>query len=79
MEIINTSNTVGRRNYVKKSVVGNFNPETKPNEPDTGETEKIIITPPTGEQNYIPIIAYAGTMLVILMAGIIIIKKKVLR
>lgn len=79
LEIINTSNTVGRRNYVKKSVVGNFNPETKPNEPDTGETEKIIITPPTGEQNYIPIIAYAGTMLVILMAGIIIIKKKVLR
>ena len=78
LEIINISNTVGRRSYVEKSVVGNFNPETNPKEPDEGETEKIIVTPPTGEANYIPIIAYAGMMLVILATGIIIIKKKVL-
>lgn len=80
-EILQLSNTVGRRDM--DAIPGNQDPDIRqsddvlPEEYDADVTEKIIITPPTGEnkaQYYI-----LGVIIVlILVGGIIVIKKKVI-
>lgn len=76
VEIVKTSNTVGRR--MAFSVVGNQDPlASKPSEVDTAMAERVIILPPFGSQTvYYGLIAVVA---VLLIAGIIIIKKKVLK
>ena len=76
VEIVQTSNTVGRR--MAFSVVGNQDPlASKPSEVDTAMAERVIILPPFGSQTvYYGLIAVVA---VLLIAGIIIIKKKVLK
>ena len=76
IEIVKTSNTVGRR--MAYSVVGNQNPlANEPAEVDTSMAEKIVILPPFGEVHIYYIL---GTIVAILLiGGIILIKKKVLK
>lgn len=78
-EILQYSNTVGRRDM--DAIPGNQDPnadtEKKEFEYDTDFTERIIITPPTGESKAIYyVISTIG--LVILFTGIVLIKRKVL-
>ena len=75
VEIIKTSNTVGRR--MAYSVVGNQNPtSTDASEVDSNVAEKIVILPPFGEERIYYIL---GTVVAImLIGGIILIRKKVL-
>ena len=71
-EIMQTSNTVGRR--MAYSVVGNQDPTTEPTEVDTAKAEKVLILPPFGT-NYL----YYGLAILVtitLVAGIVFIKKK---
>ena len=74
VELVKSSNTVGRRmNY---SVVGNQNPIEDPAEIDSDDAEQITILPPFGNTHiYYYLI---GTVAVILVAGIILIKVFVL-
>ena len=74
-EILQYSNLVGRRDM--DTIPGNQNPDEDPYEYDTDFTERILITPPYGENKAIYIVLGA-TILAILTAGIILIKKKVL-
>lgn len=78
VEIVKTSNDVGRRNAY--SVVGNQNPTKDVTEVDTDVAEIVKILPPYGNGGIYYII---GTIVIlssaILIAGIIFIKKKVLR
>ena len=82
-EIVQISNSNGRR--MAYSVVGNQDPidsedntaQAEPSELDTANAEQIIINPPTGENRAIYIILPIVAV-VIIAAGIIIIKKKVL-
>ena len=78
VEIVKTSNTVGRRNQY--SVVGNQNPTQKPQELDSDISEAVKILPPFGA-NITYIIIAITTMIsaVILVGGIILIKKKALK
>ena len=76
VEITNTNNTVGRR--MAYSVAGNQDPTAQPAEADTDDAEEIVILPPFGQQHYIYYILGAG-IAVILIAGVIIIKKKILK
>ena len=74
-EITQYSNTVGRR--MAYSVVGNQDPATTPTEVDSAGAEKVIILPPFGHTYmYIGITIAA---LAIVVIGIILIKKKVLK
>ena len=74
-EIVQTSNTVGRR--MAYSIVGNQNPTENPSEVDSSQAERIVILPPTGEPYlYLGIGAIA---IIILIGGVIIIKKKVIK
>ena len=74
-EIIKTSNAVGRR--MAYSVVGNQNPtDKKAAEVDSSMAEKVVILPPFGETHIYYIIG--AVVAVILIGGIILIKKKVL-
>jgi len=78
VEIVRTSNEVGRRNAY--SVVGNQNPIKEATEVDTDIAEIIKILPPFGNGGIYYIIA--ATIILasaILIVGIIFIKKKVLR
>ena len=76
VEIVKTSNTVGRR--MAYSVVGNQDPlAEEPSEVDSNVAEKIVILPPFGEVRMYYIL---GTIVaIILIGGIILIKKKVLK
>ena len=78
VEIVKTSNDVGRRNAY--SIVGNQNPTKEPTEVDTDRAEIVKILPPFGNGGIYYIIAtitiLASAMLIV---GIIFIKKKVLR
>lgn len=78
VEIVKTSNDVGRRNAY--SVVGNQNPTKDVTEVDTDVAEIVKILPPYGNGGIYYII---GTIVIlasaILITGIIFIKKKVLR
>lgn len=77
-EIVKTSNDVGRRNAY--SVVGNQNPLEEPQEIDTDRADLVQILPPYGNggTNYIIAITVILSS-VVLIAGIIFIKKKVLK
>ena len=77
-EIVVTSNDVGRRNAY--SVVGNQNPVNDPEEIDTDRADIVQILPPYGSTgtNYIIAIILAISS-VVLIVGIIFIKKKVLK
>ena len=60
------------------SIPGNYKPSESPNEPDESEVE-LIITGPTGEnQQYLPYIILIISGTIILVTGIIFIKKKVI-
>lgn len=62
-----------------ESVPGNYVPGTGPSETDDGMAETTIVTPATGgNQNYLLPIMIGVTAFVILGAGIIIIKKRVI-
>lgn len=76
VEIVKTSNTVGRR--MAYSVVGNQNPmEEEPSEVDTSVAEKIVILPPFGEVRIYYILG--AVVAIMLIGGIILIRKKVLK
>ena len=76
VEIVKTSNTVGRR--MAFSIVGNQDPTKEPAEVDSSRAERIIILTPFGDNTIIYIIS-AIIVLIVLIAGIIIIKTKVLK
>lgn len=78
VEIVKTSNDVGRR--MAYSVVGNQNPNGDITEVDADRAEIVKILPPFGNAG-IPYIIAGITLLasVILITGIIFIKKKVLK
>ena len=58
---------------------GSYVPGTSPNEPDTDESETVIVTPSTGANlAFVIPITVAIISLVILGTGIILIKKKVI-
>ena len=78
VEIVKTSNTVGRKN--EYSVVGNQDPSKEPQEMDSDRSETVRILPPFGDTGIYYIIAItiiAGVGIIII--GIIFIKRKVLR
>ena len=78
VEIVKTSNTVGRRN--EYSVVGNQDPTKEPQEMDSDKAEVIRILPPFGNAGIYIIIATTVIIAIgILASGIIFIKKKVLK
>lgn len=78
-EILQYSNTVGRRDM--DAIPGNQEPNADPDkdefEYDTDFTERVIITPPTGENKSFYYVISA-VVLVILSTGIVLIKRKVL-
>ena len=74
-EILQLSNTVGRRDM--DALAGNQDPNGEPAEYDSDFTEKVIITPPTGE-NRAYYFVLGTVVLIILIGGIILIKRKVL-
>lgn len=77
-EIVSTNNTVGRR--MAYSVVGNQDPTKEPAEVDADDAQEVTILPPFGQKyNYNIYYYIAAGVAVILVAGIIIIKKKVLK
>ena len=76
VEIVKTSNTVGRR--MAYSVVGNQDPlANEPSEVDANVAEKIVILPPFGEVRMYYILG--AIIAVLLIGGIVLIKKKVLK
>lgn len=78
VEIVKTSNDVGRRNAY--SVVGNQNPTLEPTEVDSDRAEIVKILPPYGNAGIGYIIATIVLLSsAILISGIVLIKKKVLR
>lgn len=78
VEIVKTSNDVGRRNAY--SVVGNQNPAEDAAEVDTNVAQIVKILPPFGNSGepYV-IAAIIGASSLILIAGIVFIKKKILK
>ena len=60
------------------SIVGNQDPTKEPAEVDSSRAERIIILTPFGDNTIIYIIS-AIIVLIVLIAGIIIIKTKVLK
>ena len=78
VEIVKTSNTVGRRNNF--SVVGNQNPKGEITEMDSDRAEEVKILPPFGDTSkYFTIGAIIAGCSLIMIGGIIFIKKKVLK
>ena len=77
VEIVKTSNTVGRRN--EYSVVGNQDPTKEPQELDSDKAEVVKILPPFGDTaRYITIGAIIIVAIAVGIIGIIFIKKKIL-
>lgn len=78
VEIVKTSNTVGRKN--EYSVVGNQDPTKEPQEIDSDKAEIVRILPPFGDAGlYITIAIIVISSIALLTVGIIFIKKKVLK
>ena len=78
VEIVETSNSVGRKN--EYSVVGNQDPEAEPQELDSDRAEVVKILPPFGNAGIYIVIALITIVATgIIITGIIFIKKKVLR
>lgn len=76
VEIVKTSNELGRR--MAYSVVGNQDPSLDDaSEVDTSSAERIVILPPFGEVRIY--YAIGAIVAVVLIAGIILIKKRVLK
>ena len=75
VEIVKTSNTVGRR--MAYSVVGNQDPTGDVAEVDSNVAERIIILPPFGEQRIYYILG--AVVALILIGGVILIRRKVLK
>ena len=77
VEIVKTSNIVGRRN--EYSVVGNQDPTKEPQELDSDKAEVVKILPPFGDTaRYITIGAIIIVAIAVGVIGIIFIKKKIL-
>lgn len=78
VEIVRTSNDVGRRNAY--SIAGNQNPLENATEVDTNVAQIVKILPPFGNggEPYV-IAAIIGVSSLILIAGIVFIKKKILK
>ena len=77
VEIVKTSNTVGRRN--EYSVVGNQDPTKEPQELDSDKAEVVKILPPFGDTaRYVTIGAIIIVAIAVGVIGIIFIKKKIL-
>jgi hypothetical protein len=78
VEIVKTSNDVGRRNTY--SVVGNQDPTQEPAEVDSNKAQIVKILPPFGSTGTIYVVAITVLLAcVVLAGGIVFIKKKVLR
>lgn len=78
VEIVQTSNTVGRR--MEYSVVGNQDPLKEPEELDSSKAEVIKILPPFGGiAMYVLISVITLAVVAIVVTGVIFIKKKVLK
>lgn len=78
VEIVQTSNTVGRR--MEYSVVGNQDPLKDPEELDSSKAEVIKILPPFGGiAMYVLISVITLAVVAIVVTGVIFIKKKVLK
>lgn len=90
-KILTTTNDISLNNEIEEVTItrtggptlpptpGNYVPGTGPQETDEGQAETAVVTPATGEDlNYIIPIVVGTTALIILGAGIIIIKKKVI-
>ena len=76
VEIVKTTNEVGRR--MAFSVVGNQDPTSEtPSEVDANVAEKVVILPPFGEVRIYYIVG--ALVAAILIVGIVLIKKKVLK
>ena len=77
VEIVKVSNTVGRK--MEFSIVGNQDPEAdKPSEVDSDMAEQVKIVPPYGD-NKVTYYIIGTVIAVILLGGIIFIKRKVIR
>ena len=74
-EIVKTTNSVGRR--MAYSVAGNQDPTQIPSEVDAAKAERVMILPPFGSATYVYIII-AIAAAIILVVGIVLIKKKVI-
>ena len=78
VEVVKTSNENGRR--MAYSVVGNQDPLLDDaSELDSSVAERIVILPPFGSGEILTYCAIAAAVGVILIAGIVLIKKKVLK
>ena len=77
VEIVKTSNTVGRR--MAYSVVGNQDPTlSDASEVDSSVAERIVILPPFGSGEILTYCAIAVAVGAILVIGIVLIRRKVL-
>ncbi len=77
-EIVNISNSVGRR--MAYSIQGNQNPTAEePSEVDSVKAEEVIVIPPTGIGEIVVYITLSIVALGVITVGIIFIKKKVLK
>ena len=78
VEIVKTSNTVGRRNQY--SVVGNQDPTMEPQEIDSDRAEIVKILPPSGNAGLYIITTTTTTIATGLLAGgIVFIRRKILK
>lgn len=78
VEIVKTSNTVGRKN--EYSIVGNQDPTSMPAEIDADFAEVVKILPPFGlTQTYLMIAAITLVSATVLVVGIVFIRRKVLK
>lgn len=77
VEIVKTSNTVGRR--MGYSVVGNQDPLTEPNEIDSDDAQEVLVLPPFGQSHYATYYIIGTGIAIILIGGIVFIKKRVLK
>lgn len=76
VEIVKTSNTVGRR--MAYSVVGNQDPTaSNASEVDSSMAERIVILPPFGETRIYYIVG--AIVAILLVSGIVLIRRKVLK
>ena len=78
VEIVKTSNTVGRRNQY--SVLGNQDPTMEPQEIDSDRAEIVKILPPFGNAGLYIIITITTIIAIGLLAGgIVFIRRKILK
>ncbi len=78
VEIVKTSNTAGRR--MAYSVVGNQDPTlSDASEVDTSMAERIVILPPFGSGEILTYCAIALAVGAVLVVGIVLIRRKVLK